>query len=192
MFSSVSRKPQKAEECLPDKPRRPPARDRSVQGKDAVAMTDGGDRRGIEMVDVSDMERIAEMGSVHLRLLSVDIVGECDVPSLALEGVTHKADASEELGYGALREEGSENYRLIRSKAPQTLVGIAIDIGLPKSRDLPTAFEQRCGIRHIASHISADFAQPVIARFALRELPFKGGVLPCLPLPAMPEIAIDK
>ena len=127
-----------------------------MHGKDAVARLTAGIARGIEMVDVSDMERIAEMGSVHLRLLAVDIVGECNVPSLALEGVTHQADAGEELGDGALREKARSSYRLIRSKGPADTVGIAIDVGLPKARDLPTTFEQCCGIRHIASHVSTD------------------------------------
>ena len=54
------------------------------------------------MVDVSKMEGISEMGSVHLGFPAVDIVGERNAPSLALESVAHQADAGEELGYCAL------------------------------------------------------------------------------------------
>ena len=97
---------------------------------------------------ISPTERVAELGSVHLRLLSVDIVGECAVIPWRSKA-THKADASEELGDGSLRGEGRENYRLIPSKAPADIGRNCDRRPSPKTRDLPTTFEQRCGICHI-------------------------------------------
>ena len=88
-----------------------------MHGKDAVARLTAGIVAGSRWW-MSPTWNASPKWAVYIsRLLAVDIVGECDAPSLALEGVAHQADASEELGDGTLREKADRASRLIRSKA---------------------------------------------------------------------------